>query len=251
MGKTVLITGATSGFGKSTALLLASKGYRLILTGRRKERLERLRKEIEDNFGTDVLLLSFDVRDQQAVESNIVDLPENWQNIDILVNNAGLAAGLEPIYEGNIENWERMIDTNVKGLLYMSRAILPGMIKRGTGHVVNIGSTAGREAYAGGNVYCGTKHAVDAISKSMRIDLVKEGIKVSQVRPGLAETEFSVVRLGDQAKAKKVYDGLDPLVGDDIADAILYVITRPPHVCINDLEVTCTAQANSTVVHRG
>lgn len=246
MRKTVLITGATSGFGKATAQLLSKSNYRLIVTGRRQVRLD----ELKDNLEGDVYTLCFDVRDKDQVDEAIESLPPEWQNIDILINNAGLAAGLEPIQDGVVDNWERMIDTNIKGLLYVSRKIIPGMITRNSGHIINIGSTAGKEAYAGGNVYCGTKHAVDAISKAMRIDLIKEGIKVSQVRPGLAETEFSMVRLGDEKKASKVYAGLEPLVGDDIADAILYIITRPAHVCVNDFEVTCTAQANSTVVYR-
>jgi len=251
MKKTVLITGATSGFGKATAKLLASSGFRLILTGRRKERLDELSADLLAENGIEVQVLCFDVRNNESVVKAISGLPEKWKEIDVLVNNAGLAAGTEPIQNGVLDNWERMIDTNVKGLLYVTRAILPHMVKRKSGHIVNVGSTAGKEAYAGGNVYCATKHAVDAISKGMRIDLVKEGIKVSQVRPGLAQTEFSVVRFhGDQQKADNVYAGLEPLVAEDIADAVQYIITRPPHVCINDLEVTCTAQANSTVVFR-
>jgi len=251
MKKTVLITGATSGFGKATAKLLANSGFRLILTGRRKERLDELSADLLAENGIEVQVLCFDVRNNESVVKAISGLPEKWKEIDVLVNNAGLAAGTEPIQNGVLDNWERMIDTNVKGLLYVTRAILPHMVKRKSGHIVNVGSTAGKEAYAGGNVYCATKHAVDAISKGMRIDLVKEGIKVSQVRPGLAQTEFSVVRFhGDQQKADNVYAGLEPLVAEDIADAVQYIITRPPHVCINDLEVTCTAQANSTVVFR-
>ncbi len=251
MKKTVLITGATSGFGKATAKLLANKGFRLIITGRRAERLANLQTELTQKDDTDVHTLCFDIRNKSEVEAAINGLPNEWKQIDVLVNNAGLAAGTEPIQEGLLDNWERMIDTNVKGLLYVSRAVLPDMVKRKSGHIVNIGSTAGREAYAGGNVYCATKHAVDALSKSMRIDLVKEGVKVSQVRPGLAETEFSTVRFhGDQQKADNVYAGLTPLAAEDIADAVLYIITRPTHVCVNDLEVTCMAQANSTVVYR-
>ena len=251
MTKTVLITGATSGFGKATAKLLSNKGFRLILTGRRADRLEKLQVELMKNDHCEVHTLCFDVRNNDEVEVAINTLPDAWKQIDILVNNAGLAAGTEPIQDGLLDNWERMIDTNVKGLLYVTRAILPNMVKRKSGHIVNIGSTAGREAYPGGNVYCATKHAVDAISKSMRIDLVSKNIKVSQVRPGLAQTEFSVVRFhGDQQKADNVYAGLTPLAAQDIADAVHYIVTRPAHVCINDLEVTCTAQANSTVVYR-
>ena len=246
MVKTALITGATSGFGKATAQLLAKNGFRLILTGRRAQRLAKLKAELN----TEVHTLCFDIRDAKAVAESISNLPEDWKNIDILINNAGLAAGVEPIQNGVANNWERMIDTNVKGLLYVSKAVITGMVKRKAGHIVNLGSTAGREAYAGGNVYCATKHAVDALSKSMRIDLLKDNIKVSQVRPGLANTEFSLVRLENQEKANNVYAGLDPLLAEDIADAILYIVTRPAHVCINDLEVTCTAQANSTVVNR-
>ena len=250
MRKTTLITGATSGFGLSTAILLAKHGYRLIISGRRNDRLEEIKRQIIQ-LGSECITLCFDIRDQKEVAKQIESLPEDWRDIDILINNAGLAAGKEKIQDGLLLNWERMIDTNIKGLLYMTQAVLPAMVEKNSGHIINIGSTAGREAYEGGNIYCATKHAVDALSKSMRIDLLKHKIKVSQVRPGLAETEFSKVRFdGDEQEASKVYQNLNPLVGDDIADAIFYILTRPLHVCINDLEITCTAQANSTMVYR-
>ena len=251
----ILITGATSGFGEATARRFAAEGWRVIITGRRKERLEALRKELEGLHGAlerpSIHALHFDVRDQAAVEAAIGGLPEAWRTIDVLVNNAGLAAGLDPIQEGNVDDWERMLDTNVKGLLYVSRTVIPGMIARGKGHIINIGSTAGKEVYPKGNVYCASKHAVDALSKGMRQDLLPHGIKVTQICPGLAETEFSVVRFhGDEQKAKAPYQGLTPLKGEDIANLAWFAATLPPHVCINDLVVTPTAQASSMVVHR-
>jgi NADP-dependent 3-hydroxy acid dehydrogenase YdfG len=251
----ILITGATSGFGEATARRFAAEGWRVIITGRRKERLEALRKELEGLHGSleqpSIHALHFDVRDQHAVEAAITGLPEAWSTIDVLVNNAGLAAGLDPIQEGSLDDWERMLDTNVKGLLYVSRAVIPGMIARSRGHIVNIGSTAGKEVYPKGNVYCASKHAVDALSKGMRQDLLPHGIKVTQIAPGLAETEFSVVRFhGDEQKAKTPYQGLTPLRGEDIANLVWFAATLPAHVCINDLVVTPTAQASSMVVHR-
>jgi hypothetical protein len=256
MPKTLLITGATSGFGEATARRFAAEGHRVIITGRRKERLEALRKELEGLHGDlgdhdRVHALHFDVRDHDATVRAIAALPAAWSSIDVLVNNAGLAAGLDPIQEGSLQDWERMLDTNVKGLLHVTRAVLPGMIARKAGHIINIGSTAGKEVYPKGNVYCASKHAVDALTKAMRQDLLPHGIKVTQIAPGLAETEFSVVRFhGDAERAKQVYQGLQPLRPEDIAELVHYVTTLPPHVCINDLVVTPTAQANSMVVHR-
>ena len=246
MNKTALITGATSGIGRATAITLSQNNFDVIITGRRKELLEDLEKEIKAKSSNKIYILNFDVRNKEEVFNAIDSLPAEWKNIDVLINNAGLAVGLEPIQDGDIDDWERMIDTNVKGLLYMSRKVLPLMVARKSGHVINIGSTAGKEAYQNGNVYCGTKHAVDAISKGMRIDLLPHKIKVTEINPGMVETEFSVVRFkGDEEKAGKVYQGFTPLYGYDIADAILYVLTRPEHVCINDMIITATAQANS------
>jgi len=246
MNKTALITGATSGIGRATAITLSQNNFDVIITGRRKELLEDLEKEIKAKSSNKIYILNFDVRNKEEVFNAIDSLPAEWKNIDVLINNAGLAVGLDPIQDGNIDDWERMIDTNVKGLLYMSRKVLPLMVARKRGHVINIGSTAGKEAYQNGNVYCGTKHAVDAISKGMRIDLLPHKIKVTEINPGMVETEFSVVRFkGDEEKAGKVYQGFTPLYGYDIADAILYVLTRPEHVCINDMIITATAQANS------
>jgi 3-hydroxy acid dehydrogenase / malonic semialdehyde reductase len=247
--KTILITGATSGFGAAIARRFHKEGWRIIITGRRLERLQDLQNELAGPERTHVL--HFDVRDNANVEAAIGSLPEAWRSIDVLVNNAGLAAGLDPIQDGLLEDWEAMIDTNVKGLLYVSRAVMPGMIQRGRGHIINIGSTAGKEVYPKGNVYCASKHAVDALSKAMRQDLLPHGIKVTQIAPGLAETEFSVVRFhGDAERAKGVYAGLQPLRGEDIAELVHYAATLPPHVCINDLVVTCLAQASSTQVVR-
>lgn len=256
MGKIILITGATAGFGEATARRFASEGWRVIITGRRRERLEVLKRELEGlhgtiEGGTVVHALRMDVRDNDAVQRTIESLPGDWKAIDVLVNNAGLAAGMAPIQEGDLEDWNAMLDTNVKGLLHVSRAVIPGMIERGKGHIVNIGSVAGKEVYPRGNVYCASKHAVDALSKAMRQDLLPHGIKVTQIAPGLAETEFSMVRFkGDEHKAKQVYMGMEPLRGDDIANLVWFAATLPPHVCINDLVVTPTAQASSTQVHR-
>ena len=255
--RTILITGSTSGFGEATARLFAANGWRVIITGRRRDRLETLKRELEGLYGTiegDTVAhaLRFDVRDANAVEQAIGGLPKEWSTIDVLVNNAGLAMGRDPIQDGKLEDWDAMLDTNVKGLLYVSRAVMPGMIARGRGHIINLGSTAGHEVYPQGNVYCASKHAVDALSKAMRLDLLPHGIKVTQVSPGLAETEFSVVRFhGDVDKAKKVYEGMKPLVGDDIAQLILFAVNQPAHVCINNIEVTATAQANNYLTKRG
>lgn len=244
------ITGATSGFGLSIARRLAKEGYNLIITGRRKERLSDLEKELKAK-GVDVWVSNYDVRDIEAVKRAIDSLPEQWKEIDVLVNNAGLAAGLGTIQEGSFDDWNRMIDTNVKGLLYVSRLIAPLMIERRCGHIINIGSVAGKDVYPNGNVYCATKHAVDAISKAMRIDMLPYGIKVSQICPGAAETEFSLVRFhGDKEKADNVYKGYQPLSGDDIADIVAYLVAMPKHVCINDLTVTCLSQANALHFHK-
>lgn len=245
MTKTILITGATSGIGKSTAKRFATNGYNLIITGRRKELLEKLKNELINTFHVDVLTLNFDVRDKNEVAKAINTLPNEWKAIDILVNNAGLASGLGAIQDGDLDDWEKMIDTNVKGLLYVTRAVSPIMIERGSGHIINIGSIAGKEVYANGNVYCATKHAVDALTKAMRIDMLLHNIKVTQIAPGAAETEFSLVRYhGDADKAKAVYNGFTPLTPDDIADAIWYVASVPAHVNINDLVIMPAAQAS-------
>ena len=249
--RTAFITGATSGIGKATAVVLAKNGYNVIITGRRQEALNDLEKEITGKYNTKVLALPLDVRDKQAVKNTISSLPTEWERIDVLVNNAGLAVGLEHIQDGELDDWERMIDTNIKGILYVTRAIAPLMIDDGHGHIVNIGSIAGKEVYENGGVYCATKHAVDALTKSMRIDMVKHNIKVTQICPGLVETEFSLVRFkGDEERAKNPYKGLDPLTANDIAGVINYVLSLPPHVCINDLIVTPTAQAGSHYVNR-
>lgn len=248
MNKIALITGATSGIGRATALKLAQNNFDIIITGRRIELLEEFEKEIKEQTSAKVYILHFDVRDNDHVVKAIDSLPKEWKNIDVLINNAGLAVGMEHINEGSIDDWERMIDTNIKGLLYVTRKISPMMVERKKGHIINIGSIAGKEVYENGNVYCGTKHAVDAISKGMRIDLLKHKIKVTAIHPGMVETEFSLVRFkGDKDRAEKVYHGLNPLFGEDIADAILYCLTRPEHVCINDMIVMATAQANATI----
>ena len=245
-----MITGATSGIGKATAKKLAGK-YNLIITGRRKDMLLDVVSEIQDIENTEILALNFDVCKNNEVEDAINSLEENWRNIDVLVNNAGLAVGMETIQEGVLDDWERMIDTNLKGLLYVSRAVSPIMVKRKTGHIINIGSIAGKEVYLKGNVYCASKHAVSAISKGMRIDMLPYGIKVSLVSPGMVETEFSVVRFkGNKDAANKVYEGLTPLFADDIAEAVLFVVTRPAHVNIDDLLIMPTAQATATQTHR-
>ena len=246
MNRIALITGATSGIGRATAVTLSQNNFDIIITGRRKELLEDLEKEIKSKSSGKVFILNFDVRNKEEVDKAIDSLPKDWQDIDVLVNNAGLAVGLNHIQEGVIDDWERMIDTNVKGLLYVTRKVSPRMINKNQGHIVNIGSTAGKEAYEKGNVYCGTKHAVDAITKGMRIDMLKHKIKVTAINPGMVETEFSLVRFkGYKEKSESVYKGFTPLYGKDIADAILYVVTRPEHVCVNDMIITATAQANS------
>lgn len=251
MGKIALITGATSGIGKAIAVKLAENGYDIIITGRREERLRELEKEIEVKYGAKVLPLCFDVRVFTEVEEALTNLPDEWKNIDILINNAGLAVGLNPIHQGVIDDWERMIDTNIKGLLYVTRIVSPKMVERKSGHIINLASIAGKESYANGNVYCATKHAVDALSKGMRIDLLPYNIKVTQVCPGAVETEFSTVRFkGDQARADRVYDGFTPLYAEDIANAVFFAISQPASVDIQDLLVMPTAQATATIFHR-
>ncbi|HTX87400.1 MAG TPA: SDR family oxidoreductase [Bacteroidales bacterium] len=251
MKRIVLVTGATSGFGKAIALRFAREGDHLIITGRRKDRLEALAAELGKEFKTEVLALCFDVRSREEVEKNIGALSGKWKKIDILVNNAGLAVGLNPIQEGVYDDWERMIDTNVKGLLYMTRVVAPLMIENGSGHIINIGSVAGKEVYPNGNVYCGSKYAVDAITRGTRMDLLPYGIKVTQVAPGAAETEFSLVRFkGNQEKAGQVYKGYKPLRAEDVADAVYYVTTLPEHANINDLIITPTAQASAVHFHK-
>ncbi|HNQ68431.1 MAG TPA: SDR family NAD(P)-dependent oxidoreductase [Bacteroidales bacterium] len=246
MKKTVLISGATAGIGKATAFLLAQNNYNLIITGRRKERLLEIKNTIESDTNANVEVLNFDIRNNSEVCKAIDSLPENFKKIDILVNNAGLASGLDPINEAQIDDWEKMIDTNIKGLLYLTRKVAPLMVDQKSGHIINIGSIAGKEVYPNGNVYCATKHAVDALTKAMRIDLLPKGIKVSQVAPGLVDTEFSEVRFhGDKARAENVYKGLVPLHAEDIADVVLYIVSRPSHVCINDIVVTPLAQASA------
>ena len=247
----VLITGATSGIGKSTAELFAKNGHDLIITGRRNERLIEMKAQLESDFKIKVTTLCFDIRKKSEVENSISQLSAANKKIDILVNNAGLAAGLGPIQSGNIDHWERMIDTNVKGLLYITRAISNLMIENKKGHIINIGSVAGKEVYANGNVYCATKHAVDALNKAMRIDLLPHNIKVTAINPGMVETEFSIVRFdGDNDKAKKVYEGLQPLKPEDIAETIYWVANRPAHVNINDILIMPTVQATATNVIR-
>lgn len=251
MANIILITGATAGFGKATAIKFAAAGWNIIITGRRKERLESLEKNLKSTYNIDVLSLCFDVRNLEEVKSAINSLEEKWQAIDVLINNAGLAAGKGPIQEGLYDDWEQMIDTNVKGLLYMTREIAPLMIKRNQGHIINVASLAGWEAYGGGNVYCGTKHAVRAISRGARIDLVQHNIKVSVVSPGAADTEFSLVRFKwDKDKADSVYEGFQPLQAEDIANSIYFMATQPAHVNIEEIFILPTAQATSNVIHK-
>jgi 3-hydroxy acid dehydrogenase/malonic semialdehyde reductase len=249
--KIALITGGTSGIGKATAIALAKNGCNIIITGRREDRLNELKNMLEKEYKVKCLSLNFDIRIQGEVEKAIAELNTFWEKIDILVNNAGLASGFSKLHEGDINDWEKMIDTNIKGLLYITRAVVPGMVSRGSGDIVNIGSIAGHEAYPGGNVYCATKHAVTALTKGLRLDLFDTPIRVSTVDPGLVETEFSIVRFhGDQNRAKSVYTGMTPLTGEDIADNVVFIVTRPPHVQIAEIIVFPTAQAASTIVHR-
>ena len=246
MKKICMITGATSGIGKSTAEVFARNKYDLIITGRRKTLLNELADFLLSEYGVKVLSLNFDVRDKKAVETALSEIAPEWEKIDILINNAGLALDLLPINEGNTDNWDVMIDTNIKGLLYVSRIIIPLMIKNGNGHIINIGSIAGKEAYINGNVYCATKSAVDSLSKSMRIDLLTKGIKVTQIIPGAVTTEFSFVRFkGDNEKARNAYKGFKPLNPEDVAGAIYYSASLPDHVNINEIVIMPTAQANT------
>ncbi len=247
----VLITGASAGIGRSCARTFAREGARLILAARRRRRLEELAVDLKRKPGEDILLLELDVRDQPAVERAVKELPSGWSAIDVLVNNAGLSRGLDKLHDGKLEDWEEMIDANIKGLLYVSRAIIPGMVERGQGHIINIGSISGHEVYPGGNVYCATKFAVDALSKGMRLDLSGTGLRVSQVSPGMVETEFSLVRFrGDEERAGKVYKGLTPLSPDDVGEAVVYCATRPPHVNVSEIIVMPTDQASTTMVSR-
>lgn len=249
--KIVLITGASSGIGASCAQLFARNGAKLILAARRLERLKQLADKLTKEFGSEVYILQLDVRDRSQVESSLAALPEPWVNIDVLINNAGLSRGLDKLHEGNIEDWEEMIDTNLKGLLYVTRAIVPKMVKQGRGHVVNIGSIAARGAYPGGNVYCASKAAVRTISEGLKQDLLGTPVRVTEIEPGLVETEFSIVRFhGDKQRADKVYENLTPLTPDDVADVVLFCVTRPPHVNISEVMLVPVEQANAMLVHR-
>lgn len=249
MTKTVLITGATSGIGAATALSLANEKYNLILCGRRLERLKEVEQQCKN--AASVILLNFDVRDNKAVVNAINSLPQKGKEVDILVNNAGNAHGLNPVHEGDLEDWDAMIDINVKGLLYLSRIIIPHMVERKSGHIINIGSIAGKEVYPKGNVYCASKHAVDAITNGMRVDLNEFGIKVTGIHPGLVETEFSLVRFkGDERRSEKVYEGMQPLKAEDVAEVIVFALERPAHVTIADLILFPTDQATATMVKR-
>lgn len=249
--RTVFITGASAGIGAACARTFAAHGARLLLAARRTERLEELARELRDAHGTECHLLALDVRDAAAVQGVVASLPAEWAEIDVLVNNAGLGRGMDKLQQGDVQGWDEMVDTNVKGLLYVSRAVLPGMVERGRGHVINLGSVAGHEVYPGGAVYCATKHAVGAITRGMRMDLLGTGVRVSTVDPGMVETEFSVVRFaGDVDRAKKVYRDMTPLTADDIADTVLWVATRPPHVNIDEIIIKPTDQASATMVHR-
>lgn len=245
----VLITGATSGIGESTARLLAQHPFKLILCGRRSDRLATLTKEL--SAYTKIYTLSFDVRNRESVEQSINSLPAEWKTIDVLINNAGNAHGMSPIQKGSVDDWDAMMDINVKGLLYVSRMIIPGMTERNSGHIINIGSIAGKEVYPNGNVYCASKSAVDSLTQGMRMDLNAHAIKVTSINPGLVETEFSLVRFkGDSDRAKSVYKGIEPLTGDDIANVVLYVLQQPAHVVLADITIFPTAQASATIVNR-
>jgi 3-hydroxy acid dehydrogenase/malonic semialdehyde reductase len=251
MPKTILITGATSGIGKATAYRFAEDGNRLIITGRRKDRLEAIEADIKTKFLAEIITLAFDIRNKTSVETNLENLPNDWKDIDILINNAGLALGLDPVHTASTDDWDTMIDTNMKGLLYVSRKIIPWMVARGKGHIFNVGSIAGKEVYPRGSVYAATKHAVDALTKGMRIDLLPYGIKVTQISPGAVETEFSTVRFkGDEERAKLVYKGYEPLQGEDIAEVIHFISCLPHRINVNDILVMPQAQANATTFHK-
>lgn len=246
MNKIALITGASSGIGEACAHVFAREGFKLILTGRQADKLESLASALNMQYQTEVAVATFDIRDKAAVQHNLETLPESWKKVDVLINNAGLSQGLEPINQGNPEDWDVMIDTNIKGLLYTSKVVSNWMIANGSGHIVNLGSIAGKEVYPNGNVYCATKHAVDALNKAMRVDLLPHNIKVSAINPGAVETNFSNIRFkGDTDRAKKVYEGFEPLVAADIAETIWFIVSRPAHVNINDLTIMPTAQANA------
>ncbi len=256
MSKIIFITGATSGFGKATAEKFAANGYDLILNGRRTDRLEELCNSLEKRYNIAVLTLPFDVQNEKAVFDSINGLPEDWKKIDVLFNNAGLALGRDYFDEADMNDWNVMVDTNIKGFMYVAKAVSQLMVKNhastgSAGHIINMGSVAGKLVYEKGNVYCATKFAVDALNQAMRIDLLRHNIKVTGINPGAAETEFSLVRFhGDESTAKKIYDGLQPLVAEDVADVIYYCTTLPPHVCINDLSLTCTRQADAIYFNR-
>lgn len=246
-----MITGATSGIGEACAHEMAALGYSLILTGRRADRLESLKELLRIKSNAECFTLCFDIRSREAVQQAWGALPEPWKIVDVLINNAGLAAGLDPIHEASIDDWEAMIDTNLKGLLFITRLVAPGMVDRRKGHIINIGSIAGKEVYPKGSVYCATKHAVGALTRGIRLDLVPFGIKVTAIHPGAAETEFSVVRFkGDQQRADAVYEGWEPLYAPDIAQAVIFAITRPSHVNIDDMLIMATAQAGAATIHR-
>lgn len=250
-GKIVFITGASAGIGKATAEQFAAQGANLILTARRMDRLEQLAKQLHKNYGVDVLPIELDVQDNEQVKKVIADLSKQWETIDILVNNAGLALTINKIQDGNPDDWSTMIDTNIKGLLYVTKAIIPGMIERENGHVINIGSIAGREYYPGGNVYCATKHAVKAISKTLRMDLIGTGVRISEIAPGMVNTEFSTVRFeGDKERADNLYKGFEPLLANDIAETVVFCATRPKHVNISELEVFPMAQVSATNIFK-
>ncbi len=251
MSSNVFITGATAGFGKAIAEIFAKEKYNLIITGRRGELLNQVAKELESKYGVEVLALNFDVSNKDEVFREIGNLPQQWQKIDVLVNNAGLALGKDLFDEADMDDWEKMIDTNVKGLLYVSRAVLPYMIQSRKGHIINIGSTAGKNVYEAGNVYCSTKYSVQAISQAMRIDMLRHKIKVTVIHPGAAETEFSLVRFkGNEKAAKSVYEGYTPLYAKDVADAVFYCANTPSHVCINEMVITATAQADAFYLYK-
>lgn len=251
MSKIVFISGASAGIGKACAEVFAREGFNLILTARRIEKLDYLATKLKAEFNIEVRTVQMDVRMKESVQEGWESLSEEWKKVDLLINNAGLSQGLDPIFSGDTDDWDRMIDTNIKGLLYVSRIILPQMKERKSGHIINIGSIAGKEVYPNGNVYCATKHAVDALNKAMRIDLLPYGIKVSALHPGAVETEFSIVRFkGDETRAKKVYDGFEPLHAQDIAEAVWFVVSRPVHVNINEMIIMPTAQANGILFNK-